>query len=67
MKMNSRNLLQSPAVTAALMLLAATAHATDLYWGGGTTDITNGTALPLTTTGTNLIGTWNTTTKNWRC
>ena len=65
MKTNSRNLLQSAAVTAALVLLAATAHATDLYWGGGTTDITNGTALPLTTTGTNLTGTWDTTTKNW--
>ena len=65
MKIKTRNFLQSAAVTAALMLLAATAHATDLYWGGGTTDITNGTALPTTTTGINLQGTWDTTTKNW--
>jgi len=66
MKMNSRNLLQSASVTAALVLLAATAHAqTILYWGGGAVDIANGTALPTTTTGTDLTGTWNTTTKNW--
>jgi len=35
----------------------------DLYWGGGTSDVANGTALPTTTAGGN--GTWNTTLKNW--
>lgn len=33
------------------------------YWGGGASDIANGTALPVTSNG--LSGAWNTTTKNW--
>ena len=35
----------------------------DLYWGGGTSNVANGTALPTTTAGGN--GTWNTALQNW--
>ena len=36
---------------------------TPLYWGGGSEDIANGTALPVTSNG--LSGVWNTTAQNW--
>ena len=47
------------------LLLASlpAAHADVLYWGGGTTDIANNTALPVNTAA--FAGAWNTTTKNW--
>lgn len=41
-----------------------TAWGGTLYWGGGTTNGPNGTALP-TTFSLALSGTWNTTTNNW--
>jgi autotransporter-associated beta strand protein len=36
---------------------------TPLYWGGGSIDIPNATALPVTSNG--LSGVWNATTENW--
>jgi len=51
-------------VSLSLTLTAASAQAqTTLYWGGGTSNVANGTALPTTTAGGN--GTWNTTLQNW--
>jgi len=48
----------------ALTLTAASAQAqTTLYWGGGTSNVVNGTALP--TLSANLTGTWDTSTTNW--
>jgi hypothetical protein len=38
-------------------------QAQTLYWGGGTSDITDGTAIPSTVAG--LTGTWNDTLENW--
>ncbi len=46
-----------------LVSLASAVHAQNLYWGGGTADQTDNTALP--TTGAAFSGAWNTTTKNW--
>ena len=46
-----------------LLLAASAAHADVLHWGGGSTDIADGTALP--TNGAAFSGVWNTTTKNW--
>lgn len=43
--------------------LAGNAHATDLYWGGGSTDIEDGTALPIDSV--ELSGVWNASLKNW--
>ena len=40
-----------------------TAWGGTLYWGGGTTDKANGTALP--TTFASLAGTWDVSAKNW--
>lgn len=52
-------------ITAAAMFVvfnfAATADT--LYWGGGTTDIADNTALPISTN--QLNGVWGTTPKNW--
>jgi autotransporter-associated beta strand protein len=48
----------------ALTLTAASAQAqTTLYWGGGTSNVANGTALPTTVAG--LTGTWGNSTTNW--
>ena len=46
-----------------LALVAGVGQATTLYWGGGTTDIPNGT--PIATNAYALNGVWNLTTKNW--
>jgi hypothetical protein len=47
-----------------LTLSAASAQAqTTLYWGGGTSDIVNGTAL--STTNSTLTGNWTDSTTNW--
>ena len=50
-----------PFLLLTLGLFSAAASANTLYWGGGTTNIPNGTLLP-----TNSVpGTWNLTTANW--
>jgi len=47
-----------------LTLSAASAQAqTTLYWGGGTSNITSGNAIPTTVAG--LTGTWNDSLQNW--
>jgi autotransporter-associated beta strand protein len=51
------------ATLTAILGLGLAAHAQNLYWGGGTTDIGDGTPLPTTAAGLN--GTWDTTTANW--
>jgi len=47
----------------AVGLVAGTVWSYDLYWGGGSSDIADGTPLPVTTNG--LSGTWNATLRNW--
>jgi autotransporter-associated beta strand protein len=44
-------------------VLTLSGSARTLYWGGGITDIADGTPLP--TDLADLAGTWNLTTKNW--
>ncbi|NLF38261.1 hypothetical protein GX586_02375 [bacterium] len=44
-------------------LVATPLGAADKYWGGGTTDIPDGTPVPYDTNA--LVGTWNATIKNW--
>ena len=50
-------------LVAMIIVGSGPAMAQTLYWGGGTNDISNGTALPQTDAG--LSGTWNGSTKNW--
>ncbi len=50
-------------ILSSLSVALLTAQADMLYWGGGTTDIANNTALPVNTAA--FAGAWNTTTKNW--
>ena len=51
-------------VSLSLMLSAASAQAqTTVYWGGGTSNIANGTAL--STTNATLSGTWDNSLQNW--
>ena len=45
------------------LMVVATVQGQNLYWGGGSTDVADDTALP--TSGAAFSGTWNTTTKNW--
>ena len=56
-------LLQRLILLEFLALLLTAPLRADLYWGGGTSNIANGTALPTTTAGGN--GTWNTGLQNW--
>ena len=46
-----------------LVSLASAVQAQHLYWGGGSTDVADDTALPINTTA--FAGAWNATTKNW--
>lgn len=50
-------------ILSSLSVALLTAQADMLYWGGGTADMANNTALPVNTTA--FAGAWNTTTKNW--
>jgi len=51
-------------VSLSLTISAAYAQAqTTLYWGGGTSNITSGNAIPTTVAG--LTGTWNDSLQNW--
>ena len=52
-----------PAFLLTLVLLGTAAAANTLYWGGGTTNIPDGTRLSTNTAA--LSGTWNLTTTNW--
>ena len=47
----------------AVYIFSADTKIKTLYWGGGTTDIADGTPIPLTAAG--QVGTWDKTTKNW--
>lgn len=46
-----------------LISISSSMAQTTLFWGGGTSDISDGS--PRATSETALAGTWNTTTKNW--
>lgn len=46
-------------------LAISSGQAGPLYWGGGTTDIADGTPIPAATTSAPLSGNWDTVTKNW--
>ncbi len=50
-------------LVAMIIVGSGPAMAQTLYWGGGTNDISNGTALPQSDAG--LSGTWTGSTKNW--
>ena len=50
-------------ILSSLSVALLTAQADMLYWGGGTTDKADNTALPTTVAA--FSGDWNTTTKNW--
>ena len=51
------------AVVVAAMLAGPVAQAATVYWGGGKSDIANGTPIP--TGATAPYGVWDTTIKNW--
>ena len=51
------------ATLTAILGFGLAAHAQELYWGGGSAGIPDGTPLPTTVAGLN--GTWDTTTANW--
>ncbi|MEM4248375.1 MAG: autotransporter-associated beta strand repeat-containing protein, partial [Candidatus Nanoarchaeia archaeon] len=55
--------LSAVAAFGATMIVGFGLQAQTLYWGGGTSDISDGTPLPNTPTG--LTGTWNDSLKNW--
>ncbi len=59
----SSHRLSLPACVLGISLVALTSLRADLYWGGGSSNIANGTALPTTTAAGN--GTWNATLQNW--
>lgn len=60
--MNARR-ITCIALCLALCLTVMPGSAADKYWGGGNTDIADGTPIPYDTNA--LVGTWNATLKNW--
>lgn len=60
--MNMRHTLRS-GLTLLALAAASLLPAQTLYWGGGASNISDGTALPTTIAGSN--GTWDNTTENW--
>jgi autotransporter-associated beta strand protein len=52
-----------PLALSAFLVVGTLSAQTQLYWGGGSVDISNNTTIP--TGFASLSGTWDTSTKNW--